>query len=96
MQYLASAVNPATVRSDWFDVIGWSMFIGFVVFCILIAMIWTLIDEGKLRNPFNPWIRGRQEKRRHKMEMERLKTLAGLAAKGLDPDYVKHLERKNP
>lgn len=78
----------------WEVFYSWSLGLGFVLVVLLIVMLWTQWYNNDVHNPFGPFIRAfeRRQQLNHKIKM--MKVRAQLVHDGLDPDYVKFLDRE--
>lgn len=68
----------------WADFYGWCLGLGFVILLSVIFTVHSLLT-GK-------WGSSRQE---HRQEMQKMRLRAKLVRKGVDPEYVKFLEKQN-
>lgn len=84
-----------TAQQHFWDLFfAWSLGLGFLLLLIFIIFIWSSIYEGNFGNPFAPFIRAFEKRQAHKHELERIKLRAQLVNNGIDPEYIKVLERE--
>jgi hypothetical protein len=83
-----------TQQQFWDHFYAWCLGLGFVLLIVLIAFIWNSVYEHNLTNPFGPFIRAYESRRKHQQEIERIKLRADLARDGLDPGYIRFLEEE--
>jgi hypothetical protein len=74
--------------------VGWVMALSFILALVLIAFLWFSVHKGDFHNPFAPFIRAFERRQQHKHEMALIRLRAELTRKGVDPEYVKQLEKE--
>lgn len=82
----------------WDLFFAWCLGLGFLLTLILviagIVFMYDMVDHGKSVNPFGPFIRAFERWHKNRENMKYLRTRANLVKKGLDPEYVKVLEKE--
>lgn len=78
----------------WQQMYAWAMGLGFMAFVITVAVICGGVGSGHIHNPFAPFIRAVESRRRFRQDMKIRQFYADLAQGGTDPEYVQFLQEK--
>jgi hypothetical protein len=73
---------------------AWCLGLGFIVTIVVVCYIGFLIHEGDFGNPFSPFVRAFEARQRHRHFMQAMKLRVELTKTGLDPEYVKFIEKE--
>lgn len=74
--------------------VGWILACSFIIVIVIIGMTWNLAWNNMFKNPFAPFIRAFESRQQHRHEMQKLKWRADAAKHGIDPEYIKVMEKE--
>jgi hypothetical protein len=82
-------------QSFWNAFYAWSLALGFVLVVVILILVIVAIHEEVFRNPLAPFIRAFEKRQAHRHRMAELELRARLAKSGVDPEYIKVLEKES-